>query len=340
MKIHDLTRGKYPSLMGYIPKDKISKELIDAELISPALERFLEEHQLHKEDAIRLMDNVPVFLVESSMAHEYIAVPGDECSIRVPADIYANKAIEFDVDEWLEDMKDEEHGKHKDQREWECNGHTISDLLGVYVFGGNESVIPCRIFIWVDKIVEYFNRHTEKYLIDEKIEALYALVLRHEMMHVLMDVAAYGIAPCPYFNYSNPIYRYVEEALANYMALVTSRPYFDEPNTNCSITLDITTFVELQGGGYAVGLDLFNMYITLEDSKYVQSQSIRKQLPGIAAKWMNVKTKFNYATAELLAEMWKKCIEAEDKYEKEEIDREQLGKQRAKAILQFFSKFF
>lgn len=258
MKIKDLTRGKYPVFTRYSKtNNEVSQELIDAYFISSDLENFLAEHQLCKEDAIQLLDRVPVFLVESSMAEEYVAIPGDECSIRVPADKGIGNVIDFDVDEWLEQMEDEEYGERKKPREWECKGHITSDLLGVYVFAGNDSVMPCRIFIWADKIARYVRDNTKNSNdVEERTRVLYELVLRHEMMHALMDVAAYGIAPCPYFNYSNPIYCYIEEALANYMALVACRSKFEGPHVNVGIKLFITSFVERQGGGYAVGLDL------------------------------------------------------------------------------------
>lgn len=162
MVIKDLTRGKYPIFSKYSKSNnEVSQELIDAHLMSSDLENFLAENQLCKEDAIQLLDRVPVFLVESSMAEEYVAVPGDECSIRVPADKGIGNVIDFDVDEWLEQMEEDEHGRHNAPREWECKGHITSDLLGVYVFAGNDSVMPCRIFIWADKIARYVKGNTK-----------------------------------------------------------------------------------------------------------------------------------------------------------------------------------
>lgn len=329
--IKDLSRGKYPTFTKYYKSNnEVSNELIDAHLISQELEDFLVEHKLRKEDAIRLLDNVPVFLVESSMADEYVAVPGDECSVRVPADKCISNVIDFDVDEWLEKMEEEEHDKHYDPRELECKGHIVSDLLGVYVFAGNDSVMPYRIFIWVDKIFSYVKDNTKnRNDIEEKARVLYEFVLRHEMMHVLMDVAAYGIAPCPYFNYSNPIYSYIEEALANYMALVIS------PLVNVGLKLFITTFVENQGGGYTVGLDLFNQLCDLQSKNTLPLSQKKKQkiLLNIETKWMLVKILFNYDVACLLAEMWKKCLDAEKAYKDRTITREELEAQRTFAIL-------
>lgn len=340
MVIKDLTRGKYPTFTKYYKSNnEVSEELIDTHLISSEMENFLTEHQLHQKDAIRLLDNVPVFLVETSMADEYIAVPGDECSIRVPADKCISNVIDFNVDEWLEQMEEEEHDKHNDPREWECKGHIVSDLLGVYVFAGNDSVMPCRIFIWVDKIVEYVkNRTRNSNDIEERARVLYEFVLRHEMMHVLMDVAAYDIAPCPYFNYSNPIYSYIEEALANFMALVISRPYFKGPHVNVDLKLFITTFVENQGGGYTVGLDLFNQLCDLQNRlpRSIIDLRRKEKLQNISPMWMRVKVQFNYDVARLLAKIWKECLAAENAYEDGTIMLEELETQRAHAVLELF----
>lgn len=342
MVIKDLTRGKYPVLTRYYKSnDEVSKELIDAHLISSELENFLVEHQLRKEDAIQLLDRVPVFLVESSMADEYVAVPSDECSIRVPADKGIGNVIDFDVDEWLEHMEDEEYDKRNDPREWECKGHIVSDLLGVYVFAGSDSVIPCRIFIWIDKIARYFKDNTKNSNdVEERTQVLYELVLRHEMMHALMDVAAYGIAPCPYFNYSNPIYSYIEEALANYMALVTCKSIFEGPHVNFGLKLLITSFVKNQGGGYAVGLDLFNQLCELQSKEHLVITQIakKKRLQNIAPVWMHVKSQFNYEVAHLLAKIWKECLAAKKAYDDISLTTKELETQRTNAVLSLSKK--
>lgn len=334
MVIKDLTRGKFPKY--YNSKNEVSQELIDAHLMSSELENFLVEHQLRKEDAIQLLDRVPVFLVESSMADEYVTVPGDECSIRVPADKGIGNVIDFDVDEWLEQMEDEEYGERKKPREWECKGHITSDLWGVYVFAGNDSVMPCRIFIWADKIARYVKDNTKSSNdVEERTRVLYELVLRHEMMHALMDVAAYGIAPCPYFNYSNPIYCYIEEALANYMALVACKSIFVGPHVYLGLKHLITSFVKNQGGGYAVGLDLFNQLCELqsEETPYITTIAKKKQLLNIAPVWMHVKSQFNYDFACLLAKMWKTCLTAEKAYDERALTTKELEVQRTNAVL-------
>lgn len=342
MKIKDLTRGKYPIFSKYYKSNnEVSQELIDAHLMSSELENFLVEHQLRKEDAIQLLDCVPVFLVESSMANEYVAIPDDECSIRVPADKGISNVIDFDVDEWLEQMEDEKYDKRNDPREWECKGHITSDLLGVYVFAGSDSVLPCRIFIWADKITRYVKDNTKNSNdVEERTRVLYEFVLRHEMMHALMDVAAYGIAPCPYFNYSNPIYSYVEEALANYMALVTCKSIFDGPHVNVGIKHFITSFVKNQGGGYAVGLDLFNQLCELQNKEPLVIPRIakKKQLLNIAPVWMHVKSQFNYDLACLLAEIWKECLAAEKAYDERALTTKELEAQRTNAVLSLSKK--
>ncbi len=318
-------------------QNEVSDKLINANLISPNFEKFLAEHKLNEKDAIRMLDNVPVFLVESSMGNEYVAVPNEDCSIRVPVDKCSSSTTCFDVDKWLNDMMmEEECGPNKDPREWECKEHVISDLLGVYVFSGSDNVIPCRIFIWTDKITQYVKENTKHIKdIEDRERVLYELVLCHEMMHVLMDVAAYGIAPCPYFNYSNPVYKYVEEALANYMALLICKSHFAGPHVSYDVRRFVFSFVENQGGGYAVGLDLFNRLCRWQGQKIKikPTMLMEKALLGIAVRWMRAKTQFNYKIACLLAEIWKEYFAAEKAYEDGTIDNLNLEIRRTDAIL-------
>lgn len=230
-------------------------------------------------------------------------------------------------------MEEDEHGRHNAPREWECKGHITSDLLGVYVFAGNDSVMPCRIFIWADKIAQYVKDYTKNSNdVEERTRVLYELVLRHEMMHALMDVAAYGIAPCPYFNYSNLIYSYIEEALANYMALVTCKSEFEGLHVNVGIKHFITSFVDRQGGGYAVGLDLFNQLCETSDPLR------KKELLDVVSKWMRVKSQFNYDLACLLAKIWKECLAAKKAYDDRALTPKELETQRTNAVLSLSKK--
>ena len=72
-KTFDLTRGKYPSIYDntYIGNEEVARRRI-----------FFDEVF----DTESLLSNIPVFLVESSMANEYINVPGCDCIVRIPCD--------------------------------------------------------------------------------------------------------------------------------------------------------------------------------------------------------------------------------------------------------------
>ena len=88
-KTFDLTRGKYPSIYDntYIGNEEVAHRRMF----------FDEEYDIES-----LLSNVPIFLVESSMANEYINVPGCECIIRVPSDKSISVANgDFDIDEWV-----------------------------------------------------------------------------------------------------------------------------------------------------------------------------------------------------------------------------------------------
>ena len=92
MKLFDLTRGKYPQM--YDGYDLFSLYEDQFEMAVDACDSFQRMFQkrgsLHDVEA--LIETVPIFLVETSMANEYVSVPGTQCSIRVPKDQYCGTA--------------------------------------------------------------------------------------------------------------------------------------------------------------------------------------------------------------------------------------------------------
>ena len=181
-KIFDLTRGKYPSIYDntYIGNEKVARRPM-----------FFDEEY----DTESLLSNVPVFLVESSMANENIDVPGCDCIVRVPCDKSVVVTDEnFDIDEWI---NSKEGSCDKPIKKRIGRSMSIVDLLGVYVYSDTNDLIPRRIFIWVDKIMEYAENNTDKtnYLkqqVECNAKKLFYLVLYHELAHALMDVGLYG----------------------------------------------------------------------------------------------------------------------------------------------------
>lgn len=284
MKIHDLTRGKYPEIYSSI--DFYSENV---EQMAHYSSRFQSLFTNNKNDISALLNNIPVFLVDSSMANEYVAVPKCQFSIRVPEDKYSSLVDieDFDIDKWAA-SKEGGLSKNDDPRERTSRGFAITDLLGVYMYTGDFDVIPRRIFIWMDRILDYVENSTKaKSNKKANAQALFYLVLYHEMSHALMDVELYGVRPSPKFTYANDYpYRFYEEAYANGLALDI---LLDKSNP---IVLSqhqqsfIEQFVENQGPGYSDGWELLGPEITEIN------------------QWMGIKVVFNFEIVLLLKDMW------------------------------------
>ena len=283
MKVFDLTRGKYPQM--YDGSDIFSQYEDQFEMTIHASDSFQRMFQkrgcLHDVEA--LIDSVPIFLVETSMANEYIAVSGAQCSIRIPED--RNYAplddSDFDIDEWINSKEGE---KEDDPRERRPQSLNIVDLLGVYIFTNNDDLIPRRIFVWMDKIMDYAKNHTKTgtQQIGRNAAALFDLVVFHEIGHALMDVELYGIHPSPHFSSSKDyIYRFIEEAYANGLALSIVYDNLKSQEQNF-----IKNFVLSQGPGYSHGWDL------------------RKGLFKID-QWLSIKVLFNFDIACMIRDCWK-----------------------------------
>ena len=229
MKFFDLTRGEFFLFKNLDDSDYV-KQLA---FMSEASLGFQKRNLQSKIDVSKLLNNIPVFLVKSSMADEYVSVPGCQCIIHVP-----------------EDKSMEEEG--------------IWDKLGLYVYSNEYDVIPRRIFIWIDKFWDYTGLFTDIEIIDDAIVwSLFELTLYHEMAHALMDVELYGMHPAPNFSYAKDYsYRYIEEAFANFVALTAlddscswhHTPLDDEQKAQLAF---VERFVKNQGPGYSDGWKLY-----------------------------------------------------------------------------------
>lgn len=283
MKVFDLTRGKYPQM--YDGSDIFSQYEDQFEMTIHASDSFQQLFQkrgcLH--DVEDLLNTVPIFLVETSMANEYVAVPGSQCSTRVPEDRYCapTEDSEFDIDEWVNSKEGE---KEEDPRERRSQSLGILDLLGVYIFTNDDDLIPRKIFVWMDKIMQYAkdNTKTGTQQIGSNAAALFDLVVFHEIGHALMDVELYGMHPSPNFSYgSDYVYRFIEEAYANGIAL--SIVYDNLKSQEQSF---IKNFVLSQGAGYANGWDLRDYDFKID-------------------QWMSIKVLFNFDIACMIRDCWK-----------------------------------
>lgn len=295
MKIFDLTRGKYPSVYSPIYDWGYSNGVEQMAQFSRDLNSLFANG---KNDIGALLNNVPVFLVESSMSREHVAVPGCQCSVRVPEDSYVSPAEDedFDIDDWVDSKEDDVH-KKEDPRERTSRSIAITDLLGVYIFTSNKDIIPRRIFIWMDKIMDYAEKNTRtKADVAANAHALFDLVLYHEMSHALMDVDLYDVHPSSDFSYVNDKpYRFIEEAYANGIALTILMD--EDPDSKSIISLQklfIKHFVESQGAGYSDGLELSDGWERYSDKKADVKVS----------QWLGIKALFNYEIAVLLSAFW------------------------------------
>ena len=289
MKIFDLTRNHYLDI--YDPNDGIYIDHVEhmASFSEGFLSLFKGEQ---KKDVVALLNNIPVFLAESSMAQEFVAVKNCKCLVEVPADKQLSPMNEFDIDEWLDSKVDEESNDNLLDRPQ--RGFTIADLLGVYIYSTGKDIIPRRIFIWMDKIVKYAENETkikDTKTVKKNAQALFDFVLYHEMAHALMDVELYGIHPSPFFSYADDYpYRFYEEAFANGIALKTLM------NENLRVTpinstqqSFIQNFVRTQGDGYSDGWNLYKE----ANGDYLYN-----------GQWMGMKVLFNKDMALLLRDKW------------------------------------
>lgn len=284
MKIFDLTRGKYSKM--YFPEDEefYGKDVAQMLRFSSAFQAQFVHSYI---DVSKLLNNIPVFLVETSMSDDYVAVPGCQCLIHVPTDQLASLVDneEFDIDDWASTKE----GDKENPQERTSRSISITDLLGVYVFSDEHDVIPRRIFIWMDKIMKCAEGKPHfKEKINANARNLFDLVLFHEMAHALMDVELYGVNPAQYFSYANDYpYRFIEEAYANGIALIIKEKvnrFIDWQEKEF-----IRQFIINQGAGYSKG---WKIYETINDIGVNISQ------------WMALKVRFNYELALRLRDWW------------------------------------
>jgi len=282
MKIYVLTRGKYPLI--YEPKYNYDWGM---DYMSHLSSEFLSVFAKHNIDVNKLLNNIPIFLVESSMANEYIAVPGCQCSVRVPEDKTYSLINDFDIDDWANSKE----GDKDDPRERTPKGFAITDLLGVYIYLGEHNPIPRRIFIWMDKIADYANNNTNTQgKTTGNAQKLFDLVLYHELAHALMDVELYGVHPAPYFTYANDYpYRFIEEAYANGIALTILLDNRPHPLFSTQKKF-IENFVKNQSEGYSEGWEIYELVVDKTDINLDQ--------------WMALKVLFNYELALVLRDWW------------------------------------
>lgn len=227
------------------------------------------------------LQEVPVFLVDSSMSPRPVNIPNTRLVINVPSDSFVENVDvdksykdffrrlaelpEIDIEEEL----DRKRGEGKRDVE-------IPDLLGIYVSNPNDS-IPSRIFVWVDKI--YKCAHGK----EDDFQALLEQTILHEYAHALMDVMQFGFNHTKRFGYSDYPYRYIEEACANAMSLWCGFNSWSPKQQTF-----IESFVKSQPKEYVAGWRLFQNSTT-----------------DFVEFWMQAKVHLNKEIIITLAEFWR-----------------------------------
>jgi len=284
LTVKDLTNNKYSENIGC--DDEYNDKINDLDgIISDSF--FNKDGKKIKKELCK----IPIYFVDRDMSGKEVE------KIRVPNDNYYSLCREFDIDEWLKSKDPSKEGEV-------CDGGATSksgkhgkdriehhDLLGVYVSDSGYEDEPRQIFIWVDKIVEIAEHDTNNGLnVEDKAKALCSFVILHELSHALMDLKLYGKSYKSNFTYSDYLYRYIEEAYANAIALTTRCEDLGEDEARKTMPF-IRDFVLSQPKGYRDGWRLYDNGVCLNTDR-----KIGEFLPEIE-QWMYVKFLFDYDVA-------------------------------------------
>lgn len=285
LTIIDLTKCKYESTIGkasgYVDIINDLKEIISASF-------FNEEG----DEITKKMCDIPIYFVDrlqSNTVVDGVHIPDDEWN--------EYHCGEFDIDEWLKSKDPSKEGEV-------CDGGATSksgkhgngriehhDLLGVYVSDSGYKDEPRQIFIWVNKIVEIAGHDTNNGLnVEDNAKALCSFVILHELSHALMDLGLYNKAYKSNFTYSDYLYRYIEEAYANAIALTCNKGIQGDDKARETLPF-IRDFVLSQPEGYRDGWRLYDNGVCLNTDR-----KIGEFLPEIE-QWMYVKFLFDYDVA-------------------------------------------
>lgn len=254
MHIYDLTGGKYGLIAETISYSAESKILDQMERTSFPNKNFLF-NRFHtdwwKENTKKILNETPVFLVESSMCQKVVSIPGSSLYTTIPNDT----CIEYDEDNKIDWEKLFSGAEINSERglEKESLSSNILDLFGVYINNPYEGIVPSKIFVWIDKIYKWIDNIHKKSQNNGEFEAFVEFIVLHEFGHAIMDVENYDVHHNHIFTYENNIvYRYIEEAYANAFALYVQ--FESLPDSTRHIIAD---FVQQQPKRYAIGMNIY-----------------------------------------------------------------------------------
>lgn len=297
MQIHDLTKGKYA-----VVSDLISRKQLDDAVVSAFSYLYIifNRNFLYNryylgtmtEKQLTLLQEVPVFLVDRTMSGQSIWVPGTEVKIDVPKDTYdQDYYIKKDetYDDFFRRLRDYNDDLCKERecyplpldRDNTLRSTEIVDLLGVYV-ATQDSLMPKRIFVWVDKVLDCASHD------QDNAHALLEQVILHEYAHALLDVTLYGFRHTNYISYQDYLYYYMEEACANAISLTCAFRLWSSKQQKF-----IENFVKSQPKAYAAGWDLY-------DARCDTS------VTNIFEFWMQTKVYVGKKEIDILERFWKR----------------------------------
>ena len=225
-------------------------------------ESFQEIFGKRSFNAAEFLEEIPIYLVDTKMSNT------DQGDIHVPSDkrkVYP-ELEEFDIDKWLK-SKD---GELPSTEEKSSQNPRETELLAIYINDGSP-----RIFIWVDKIIDYQWPNNS--------EALFAFILFHELAHAMMDVTLYGVPSAKNFTERDVPYVFIEESFADALALKMVYEEYELEKDN------IMKFIKSQGKEYSEAV------IRLWES----------DCSDLVSRWMAIKVLFDYDLARLIYDFWK-----------------------------------
>lgn len=316
MKLFDLTCGNHPQT---VPTNL--DKIIEGTLINCfnkhgfPNKNFLYlrfRNDLWHKNFLTILQDVPVFLVDTAQSNQTVPMPGTGISIKVPKDNYSEivetlSSGEESLDDWFDkkarELKEDEdedspeeypeelpipEPKFEDKEE--ANGSEgaaqddsngpggnlytdIVDCLGMYCCTDDSDLVPRKIFVWVDK-VESCAAVARGRIDYANAYALLQNVIYHELGHAVMDVTLYGDKPSKHLSYKDYIYRWYEESLANAFALLVG---YDKLNQTQQQFIE--NFVKQQPKIYASGWDTYEYFLDWHQN--------------IMLSWMIIKVRIN-----------------------------------------------
>lgn len=213
---------------------------------------------------IRTALQVPIYLVKRNLigSHQKVGHVGYIDDFRVPSDKYVDPLGGNDDIMLAPDPTEENDGRenYRDRCREEFDGYSQLDLFGLYTheyphnsyFQLGES--SPRIFIWVDKIMQYVEGDWKKY------NVLTAQVILHELSHAIMDPYLNGTAgtkhhPIPLQKkFPTEFETMKEEGLANALSMILLWP-----RISWEERAFLKSFVEKQPVQYRVGLKYIDL---------------------------------------------------------------------------------